>query len=91
MVSSHRDFDASGGPIPSYGTYLLQLGESHGLLLLTGIPQYLDLCSFTCSIDNGDASVVDCLGSMNLLPHIPHLFISPSPSHESCIHHLLPS
>ena len=70
-VGLHRFSEDSTGPTTAYGKHLLQLGESHGLLILNGIPRFPDSYFFTCRPHGGGASVVAyALASPNLLPYI---------------------
>lgn len=79
-VGLHRISEDSSGPTTAYGKHLLQLGESHGLLILNGLPHFQDSQFFTCRPHEGGASVVDyALANPNLLPYIRNLFVSPIP------------
>jgi hypothetical protein len=55
----HRVSNNALGPITAYGGHLLQLGESHELLILNGLSCFLDSRYFTCFPHSGGASVVD--------------------------------
>jgi hypothetical protein len=66
------------GRLTSYGRYLLQLGESHELLILNDLPCFLKSYFFTCQPHGGGVSLVDyVLFNQVLLPFIHHFSVSP--------------
>ena len=70
-VGLHRISEDVLGSTTAHGKHLLQLGESHELLILNGLPRFLDSWFFPCRPHGGRASVVDyALASPNLLPYI---------------------
>jgi hypothetical protein len=70
-VGLHRSSQDRYGPLTGYGRHLLQLGESHGLLIMNGLPCFPGSGDFTCFPHSGGASVVDyVLANRDLLPHI---------------------
>jgi hypothetical protein len=77
-VGLQRLFDDVSGPLTGYGRHLLQLGESHELLILNDLSCFLESRFFTCRPHGGGASVVDyVLSSQALLPFIHHFSVTP--------------
>lgn len=59
------------GSLTSYRRHFPQFGESHDLLLLNGLPCYIDLRGYTCFSHSEGVGVVDyVLVDQGFLPHI---------------------
>jgi hypothetical protein len=76
----HRSSRDRYGPLTSYGRHLLQLRESHDLLIMNGLPCFPSSGDFTCFPHSGEVCVVDyVLVNLDLLPYIQHFSISRLP------------
>lgn len=79
-IGMHRTSEDHLGPTTAYGRYLLQLGESHELVILNGLPCFPSSHFFTCRPFGGGASVVDyAIANLDLLPYIKNFSITPIP------------
>jgi hypothetical protein len=59
LVGLQQTLDGAFGALTGYGRHLLQLGGSHELLILNGLPCFPESRFFTCRPHGGGVSVVD--------------------------------
>ena len=79
-VGMHRTSEDHLGLTTTYGKYLLQLGESHGLVILNSLPCFPSSHFFTCRPFGGGTSVVDyAIANPNILPYIKNFSVTPIP------------